>query len=61
MSRFNDLHKYKTHLENRYQKLIERANDYKYIDEAKSDNACYKALKTLEKLNRIRYLENSFV
>jgi len=61
MSEINKLQKYKLHLEKRYYKLIERYNDYRYIDESKSDIACYKALKILDKLNRIKYLENSLV
>lgn len=61
MSKVKELHTYKNHLEQRYRKLIERSNDYKYVDEPKSDTACYKALKTLEKLNRVKYLENSLM
>ena len=59
MSRLLDLHKYKQHLELRYKKLIERANDYKYIDEVKSDIALFKAMKILQKLDRVKYLDNS--
>ena len=54
-----DLNTRIAHLELRYQKLIERSNNYKYVDECKSDIACYKALKILKKLNRIKYLDNS--
>ena len=61
MSRLNDLYKYKTHLELRYQKLIEQANDYKYIDEAKSDTAFFKAMKILKKIDTVRYLDNSLI
>jgi len=61
MKHFIDLNVYKQHLELRYQKLIERSNDYKYVDECKSDRACYKALKILKKLNRIKYLDNSLM
>jgi len=61
MSRLTNLYKYKQHLELRYQKLIERSNDYRYVDEAKSDIALYKAMKVLEKINRVKYLDNSLV
>ena len=61
MSRLSQLYRYRKHLEERYQKLIERSNDYKYVDEGKSDLASYKALKILEKINRVKYLDNSLV
>ena len=57
MSTNKNLYRYKKHLEERYNSLIERANDYKYVDETKSDRAAYKALKILEKLNKVRYLD----
>ncbi|WP_418649815.1 hypothetical protein [Tenacibaculum aestuariivivum] len=60
MSSINQLHKYKKHLEERYYKLVERANDYKYEDECKSDRSAFKAMRVLEKLNRIRYLDKDF-
>lgn len=61
MSRLNQLNRYKKHLEDRYNKLLERSIDYKYVDEAKSDMASYKAMKIREKLNRVNYLDNSLV
>ncbi|OSY87282.1 hypothetical protein WH52_12555 [Tenacibaculum holothuriorum] len=57
MSRVSQLFKYRKHLEERYRKLIERANDYKYEDECKSDRSAFKAMKVLEKLNRLKYLD----
>ncbi|PKH52923.1 hypothetical protein CXF68_00085 [Tenacibaculum sp. Bg11-29] len=56
MSRINQLQNYRTHLEDRYRKLVERANDYKYEDECKSDRSAFKAMQILEKLNRVKYL-----
>ena len=56
MSRINQLHKYKNYLEDKYRKLVERANDYKYVDECKSDRSAFKAMKVLEKINKINYL-----
>lgn len=61
MSRTNQLKKYKKHLEERYKKLVERAKDYKYEDESKSDLASYKAMRIREKLNKISFLDNSLV
>ncbi|MCH3882826.1 MULTISPECIES: Lacal_2735 family protein [Tenacibaculum] len=57
MSRLNQLKRYRKHLEERYNKLVERANDYKYVDEGKSDRSAFKAMKVLEKLNRVKYLD----
>ena len=57
MLRVNQLKKYKKHLEDRYEELVERANDYKYVDECKSDRSAFKAMKVLEKLNRVKYLD----
>jgi len=51
------LKKYKKHLKESYFRLLERANDYRFIDENKSDLAAFKAMKILEKINRIRYLD----
>lgn len=57
MSRLNQLKKYRLHLENRYNELVERSNDYKFVDESKSDRSAFKAMKVLEKLNRVKYLD----
>ncbi len=61
MSRVIQLNRYKKHLQERYNKLVERSKDYKYVDEAKSDMASYKAMKIREKINRVNYLDNSLV
>ncbi|AUC15969.1 hypothetical protein BTO06_12755 [Tenacibaculum sp. SZ-18] len=61
MLRVNQLNRYKKHLEERYYILVERSQNYKYVDEAKSDMASYKAMKILEKINRVNYLDNSLV
>lgn len=50
------LSNFKKHLQQRYLKLIELSNSYRYEDETISDLAAYKAMKVLEKLNRFRYL-----
>lgn len=56
MSRLNQLHTYRKHLEERYHRLLERSNEYRFIDESKSDRAAFKAMKILDKLNRVNYL-----
>ena len=60
MSRLIQLSQYRNHLEERYRKLVEQSNDYKYIDETKSDRAAFKAMKIRDKLNRINYLNKEF-
>jgi len=60
MSRLNQLLRYRKHLEECYNKLVERSNDYKYVDEIKSDTAAYKAMKILSKLNQVNYLNKEF-
>ena len=48
---------YKKHLQDRYAILLEKADDYRIKDEAKSDLAAFKAIKLLEKINQVRYLD----
>jgi hypothetical protein len=60
MSRLSQLSQYRKHLEERYRRMVEQSNDYKYIDEIKSDRAAYKAMKILGKLNRVKYLDKDF-
>lgn len=57
MSRLIQFLSYKKHLEERYDKLLERSDNYRYIDENKSDNAAFKAMKILSKINKVRYLD----
>ncbi|WP_299669398.1 Lacal_2735 family protein [uncultured Polaribacter sp.] len=60
MSRINQLHTYRKHLEDRYFRLLEKSNDYRFIDETKSDSAAFKAMKILGKLNKLNYLQHKF-
>lgn len=60
MSRLIQLSRYRKHLQERCLRLVEQSNDYKYIDETKSDRAAFKAMKILEKLNRVNYLNREF-
>jgi hypothetical protein len=48
---------YKRHLKDRCLRLIEKSNDYRFIDEVKSDIAAYKAMKLLKKIDQVRYLD----
>lgn len=57
MSRLKQLDSYKKHLKERYLNLIEKSNSYKYVDESISDVAAFKAMKLLEKINQVRYLD----
>ena len=61
MSRLKQLQKYRKHLEDRYFRLIEKSNDYRFVDESKSDTAAFKAMKILDKINRISYLDRDIL
>ncbi|SEE18853.1 hypothetical protein SAMN05444353_1122 [Polaribacter dokdonensis DSW-5] len=52
---------YKRHLQDRYVNLIEKSNNYRFVDEAKSDLAAFKAMKLLEKINQVNYLDRELV
>ena len=47
----------KKRLQNQYSKLVEISNNYRFLDETISDIAAFKAMKLLQKLNRVRYLD----
>jgi len=47
----------KHRLTTEYKKLIEQAYNFRQTDSALSDYFEYKAIKTLNKMNRLRYLE----
>ena len=49
---------YKEHLRRRYQDMIEKSENYKYEDESLSDIAAYKAMKLLQKIEQVNYLDN---
>jgi hypothetical protein len=51
---------YKKHLLDRYISLVEKSDNYRFEDEAKSDVAAFKAMKLLEKINQIKYLDREF-
>tara|TARA_B110000285_G_C15004113_1_gene552936 strand:+ start:567 stop:755 length:189 start_codon:yes stop_codon:yes gene_type:complete len=53
----NQFNSFKKHLKERYVELIEKSNNYRFEDEAKSDIAAFKAMKLLEKISQISYLD----
>lgn len=56
MERYNVLKKHQKKLSKRYKQLIEQAYNLRQSDSALSDISEYKALKLLNKLNRLKYL-----
>ena len=42
-------------LELRYKKLVEKAYNFKYTNSTLSDISAYKAMRILEKINRIKF------
>ena len=57
MYRLKQLNSYKKHLKERYITLVKESNSYRYEDESMSDIAAFKAMKLLEKINQVRYLD----
>lgn len=53
----NQFISFKKHLKKRHLELVEKSNSYRFVDEAISDLAAFKAMKLLEKINQVRYLE----
>ena len=53
----NQFNSFKKHLKERYTELVEKSNNYRFEDEAKSDIAAFKAMKLLEKITQISYLD----
>ena len=56
MNRKSILKKHERKLSKRYKQLIEQAYNLRQSDSALSDISEYKALKLLNKLNRLKYL-----
>lgn len=57
MSRLTKLKVFRKHLEERYLKMVEKSNNYKFLDESVSDYAAFKAMKLLDKINQVKYLD----
>lgn len=56
MKRTDVLKKHQNKLNKRYKQLVEQAYNLRQTDHAQSDVSEYKALKLLNKLNRLKYL-----
>jgi hypothetical protein len=54
----SQLKTYIKHLKKRHDRLLERSNSYRIIDETISDVAAFKAMKIQKKLNQLSYLSN---
>lgn len=56
MKSLSDIKAHQTKLQNRYKQLMEMAYNVRQTDHALSDISEYKAIKLLNKLNRLKYL-----
>ncbi|WP_142783469.1 Lacal_2735 family protein [Changchengzhania lutea] len=56
MNRIDRIKDNQTKLKERYKILIEKAYNFRQTDSALSDISEYKAIKLLNKLNRLKYL-----
>ncbi|AUP80993.1 Lacal_2735 family protein [Flavivirga eckloniae] len=63
MNKLDNIETHKKRLCKRYKELIEQAYNFRQTDSALSDISEYRAIKLLDKLNRLKYLarENSHV
>ena len=57
MSRVDNIKTYQDKLKSRYKQLVEQAYNLRQTDSALSDISEYKAIKLLNKLNRLKYLQ----
>ncbi|WP_341216951.1 Lacal_2735 family protein [uncultured Wocania sp.] len=56
MDRINLIKSNQTKLNKRYKELVEQAYNFRQTDSALSDISEYRAIKLLNKLNRLKYL-----
>lgn len=56
MNRTDIIRNHQSKLSERYKELIEQAYNFRQTDSALSDISEYKAIKLLNKLNRLKYL-----
>ena len=56
MKDLSELKKHQLRLQSRYKQLIEQAYNLRQTDHAQSDISEFKAIKLLDKLNRLNYL-----
>ncbi len=59
MKNNNSLIEHKLLLHKKYKHLIEQAYNFKQIDASLSDFSEYKAIKLLNKLNKLKYLDRN--
>lgn len=56
MKKLLEIKSHQTQLQTRYKQLVEQAYNLRQTDHALSDISEYKAIKLLNKLNRLKYL-----
>ena len=56
MNRIDNIKVYQIKLSQRYKELVEQAYNFRQTDSALSDISEYRAIKLLNKLNRLKYL-----
>lgn len=56
MKKLLEIKSHQIQLQNRYKQLVEQAYNLRQTDHALSDISEYKAIKLLNKLNRLKYL-----
>lgn len=61
MVELTEIRKHQLKLQQQYKQLIEQAYNLRQTDSAMSDISEYKAIKLLNKLNRLRYLSRDAV
>lgn len=57
MNRIDDIKTRETKLNTKYKFLVEQAYNFRQTDSALSDISEFKAIKLLNKLNRLKYLQ----
>lgn len=60
MKKIDDIKIHQRKLNQRYKELIEQAYNFRQTDSALSDISEYRAIKLLDKLNRLKYLSREF-
>ncbi len=57
MNRIEEIKTHQNKLISKYKQLVEKAYNFRQTDSALSDISEYKAIKLLNKLNRLKYLQ----
>lgn len=61
MKNITEIKSHQLKLQLRYKQLIEQAYNFRQTDHALSDISEYKAIKLLNKLNRLKYLNRDII